>query len=58
MLKMLLLINELKCSIGNEISLAVICFVSALRAREIPLAVIGCVSALPHTRAHAHYFAR
>ena len=36
----------------------VICCLSALRARVIPLAVTGCVSALPHARVRAHYFAR
>ena len=35
-----------------------ICSVSALCARAIPLAVTVCVSALPRARAHAHYFAR
>ena len=33
-------------------------FVCAPRARVIPLAVKGCVSALPRAPAHAHYFAR
>ena len=58
MLKTLLLINDLTCRIGNDISLVVICGVSALRARAIPLAVTGCVSALPRARAYEHYFAR
>ena len=31
---------------------------SALRAHAIPFAVTGCVSAISHARAHAHYFAR
>ena len=35
-----------------------ICWVSALYARTIPLAVTGCVSDLPRARARAHYFAR
>ena len=26
--------------------------------REVPLAVTGCVSTLPHARARVHYFAR
>ena len=54
MLKTSLLINELTCRIGNEISLVVIFCVSALRARVIPLAVTGCVSALLDARALAH----
>ena len=58
MLKTSLLINELTCRIGNEMSLVVIYCVSALCERAIPLAVTGCVSALTHVRAHAHYFAR
>ena len=58
MLKTSLLINELTCKIGNVILLVVICCMSALRAREIPLAVTGCVSALPRVRARAHYLAR
>ena len=33
-------------------------FLSALCARVIPLAVTGCVSALPHAPECAHYFAR
>ena len=36
----------------------VICCVFALRARAVPLAVTGSVSALPHAHARAHYFAR
>ena len=36
----------------------VICCVSALRARAVPLAVTGCVSALPRARVRVHYFAR
>ena len=55
---MLLLINELTCRIGNAILLVVICFLPALYARAIPLAVTGCVSALLRARVHAHYFAR
>ena len=35
-----------------------ICCLSALRAREVPLAVTGCVSDLLRARACAHYFAR
>ena len=31
---------------------------SALCARAIPLAVTGCVSALPRVHVRAHYFAR
>ena len=58
MLKTSLLINELTCRIGNEIQLVVIYCLSVLRAHAIPLAVTGCVSALPHARARAHYFAR
>ena len=58
MLKKLLLINELTCRIGNAILLVVLCCLSALRPRVIPLAVTGCVSALPRAPAHAHYFAR
>ena len=58
MLKTLLLINELTCRIGNKISLVVICCVSAIRARAIPLAITGCVSALLRAHACAHYFAR
>ena len=33
-------------------------FLSALRARVIPLLVRGCVSALPCARARAYYFVR
>ena len=33
-------------------------FVRALCACVIPLAVTGCVSALPHAPARAHYLAR
>ena len=58
MLKMLLLINELTCRIGNAILLVVICCLSALCARDIPLVVTGCVSALPRACARAHHFAR
>ena len=58
MLKTSILINELTYSIGNEISLVVICCVSALRARAIPLAVTGYVYALLCALARAHYFAR
>ena len=58
MLEKSLLINDITCRIGNEISLVVICCVSALRMRVIPLAVTGCVSALPRARVRAHYFAR
>ena len=58
MLKTSLLINELTCRIGNAILLVIICCLSALRARAIPLAVTGCVSALPRARARTHYFAR
>ena len=70
MLKTSLLINELTCRIGNTILLVVICCLSAPRTRANPLAVTGCVSALPrtHARTHArmharmharaHYFAR
>ena len=36
----------------------IICCVSALRARAIPLAVTGYVSALPRAHAHVHYFTR
>ena len=57
MFKTSLLINELTCRIGNAILLVVICWLSALRACEIPLAVTGCVSALSHERTCAHYFA-
>ena len=58
MLKTLLLINELTCSIGKEISLVFIYCVSVLRERAIPLTVTGCVSALPYARVCAHYSAR
>ena len=58
MLKMSLLINELNCRIGNSILLIVICCLSVLCARVIPLAVTGFVSSLPCARARAHYFAR
>ena len=50
--------NELTCMIGNDISLVVICCVSVLRARVIPLVVTGCVSALLCAHARVHYFAR
>ena len=33
-------------------------FLSALCTRAIPLAVTGCVSALPHARVRAHHFVR
>ena len=36
----------------------VICCVSVIRARAIPLLVTGFVSALPRARARAHYFVR
>ena len=58
MFKTSLLINELTCRIGNAILLVVICWLSALRARVIPLEVRGCVSALPRARARTHYFAQ
>ena len=58
MLKTSLLINELTCRIGNAILLVVICCLSALRARAIPLSVTGCLSALPCVRVCAHHFAR
>ena len=58
MIKTLSLINEITCSSSNEISLVVICFVSDLCARAIPLEVLDYVSALRIARAHAHYFAR
>ena len=58
MLKTSLLTNKLTCRIGNDISLVVICGVSALRARAIPLAVTGCVSVIPLARACVHCFAR
>ena len=51
MLKMLLLINELTCTIGNTILLVVICYFFAIRAHGIPLTVTGCVSS--HLRARA-----
>ena len=56
MLKTSLIINELTCRIGNETSLVVICCLSALCARAIPLAVTGCVSALLRACVHVHYF--
>ena len=58
MLKTLLLIHELTCRIGNVILLVVICCLSALHARAIPLAVTGCMSALLRAGARTHYFAR
>ena len=58
MLKTSLLINEFKCRIGNEISLVVICCVSALCVRAIQLVVTGFMSALQRACAYAHYFAR
>ena len=64
MLKTLLLINELTCRIGNAILFMVIFCLSALCARAVPLAVTGCVSALPRARTRAcvcaceHSFAR
>ena len=58
MLKTLLLINKVTCRIDNEISLVVICCVSALSARVIPLEITGCESALLHARAHTNYFTR
>ena len=58
MLKTSLLINERNCRIVNAILLVVICCLSTLCARAIPLAVTGCVSALLRAHACAHYFAR
>ena len=58
MLKTSLLINELTYRIGNAILLVVMCCLSELHARTIPLTVTGCVSALPLARVHVHYFAR
>ena len=58
MLKTSLLINELTCRIGNAILLVVLCCFSVLRTHVIPLAVTGCVSAIPHAPASSHYFAR
>ena len=58
MLRMSLLIIELTCRIGNAILLVVIFCFCALRVHAIPLSVTGCVYAIPHARAHAHYFAR
>ena len=57
MLKTSLLINELTCRIGNVVSLVVLYCLSALNAHVIPLAITGCVYALPRAPACAHYFA-
>ena len=57
MLKKLLLINELTSRIGNAILLVVIYCLSAFCVRAIPLAVTGCVYALPYARACALFYA-
>ena len=51
MLKMSVLINELTCRIGKAVLLVMLCCLSALRERMIPLGVTCCVSNLPRAPA-------